>query len=354
MGAFFFIYIFTYIALICRIVGLVFIINHRYLVMFFITMLGRYSCLYLFCFFLLISKSVFAIDFFNKDKPDILWQAGLNQYIKYVNQDTEQFGVNQHPVVLNQDNIKNALLALNIEEDSFFSAKKDIKPVFTFQQVKLLTKILPQALENAKGDQDILFSLEKVTKQVLGLKKHSFIAGRVFYKDDTLNIIFGEYDFFRSKAFESVYDPSGNESIPYSFNFGSRTRKSNVFSGDSILHVVGVENKSFENVKRNDWFVINVDKAAEQYVINEKKLENGFSNNVAVEKEVAKLAKERRDMRLEMARMRKEINDIPKKGSVVSAKSIEDRINILDELLRKKLISNKEYENKRKAILGDI
>ena len=68
--------------------------------------------------------------------------------------------------------------------------------------------------------------------------------------------------------------------------------------------------------------------------------------------EAAKLAKQRREMRAEMARMRKEVQNISKESS--STKSIEERMITLDELLAKKLITQEEYDKKRQEILGDI
>ena len=66
--------------------------------------------------------------------------------------------------------------------------------------------------------------------------------------------------------------------------------------------------------------------------------------------EAAKLAKERREIRLEMARMRKEMEASIKPDSL----SIEERLQKLQVLKEKNLISDEEYDKKRADILNDI
>ena len=66
--------------------------------------------------------------------------------------------------------------------------------------------------------------------------------------------------------------------------------------------------------------------------------------------EKAKLAKERREMRLEMARIRQEM----KKNKNTGSTSIEERLENLSTLKQKGLISDEEYEKKRIEILNDI
>ena len=66
--------------------------------------------------------------------------------------------------------------------------------------------------------------------------------------------------------------------------------------------------------------------------------------------ETAKLAKERREMRLEMARLRKEMDE-NKRGSDLS---IEERLGKLQELRDKELISKEEYDKRRVEILNEI
>ena len=102
--------------------------------------------------------------------------------------------------------------------------------------------------------------------------------------------------------------------------------------------------------------MINVPVAAQAYVARLEAKEKGNNNNnvntEALQAESEKLAKERRELRAEMARMRKEMDE----ASTDSSKqlSVEERLKQLQELHEKKLITDAEYERKRKEILNDI
>jgi len=308
----------------------------------------------LFSSLIFFSNSIFAVDWFgSEDDKDIIWKIGLNQYIKYAEQDSTKFGKNEHPVELNEKEIDYALKALEFEEKTLLSFTEQTRTVFTPLQLKVLSQSLSQGLKKAKPDQDIIFVLERSESKLLGMKEKSFHSGRIFYKDGKLNIIMGDYDFFRSEAFEKTYDPGGQSAIPYSFNFGKRTRQSKAFEGANF-NITGVGNKQLNGDLRHDWLVIDVKTAANAYIAGENKRQNPVTAaDKKLEEEAAKLAKQRREMRAEMARMRKEVQDISNKEPA-SAQSIEERMATLDQLLDKKLITKEEYDNKRKEILSDI
>ncbi len=64
------------------------------------------------------------------------------------------------------------------------------------------------------------------------------------------------------------------------------------------------------------------------------------------------MARERRQMRIEMARMRKEMKELS--SDPVSDKSPEERFTTLEQLREKELITQEEYESRRREILNDI
>ncbi len=303
-------------------------------------------------YLLFFPSSVTAINWFGGDgeKEGVIWSLGINRYIKYADQDESKFGRNEHPIELNKKELQLALRALVIPDDGFFASDEEIKAIFTVQQIQLLSEQLPKALKNAKSEQDIIFVLESVKTKLLGLKDKAYTTGRIFFNEGKLNIIIGEYDFFRNEAFEKTYDPGGQSAVPYNFNLGKRTKPSKAFKGISI-NITGIENKKLNKI-RHDWFVIDVKVAAEAYIAEKNKKQNPVRvEDKQLKIEAAKLAKQRREMRAEMARMRKEVQAVSK-GS--STKSIEERMTTLDELLGKKLITQEEYDSKRKEILNDI
>jgi hypothetical protein len=285
-------------------------------------------------------------------KDDILWKSGFHFVVKYDKQDSAKLGKNDHPVELNDSTISNALDALRYEDKSLLTGQVEILPVFTANQVEILSKQLAKGLREASPEHDIIFVLGNSGRKLLVLKDNTFLAGRAFYKDDRLNIILGDFDRSRNEAFEAVYDPSGNERIPYTFNYGYRTKTNTGFKKD-VVNVPGVLTKVIGNDVRQNWFVIDVNEAAAATIARKKREEQGITGNTeAMQREAEKLAQERRQLRLEMAKMRKEMEE----GGAVSSGglSIEERLLRLEQLKEKGLITEDEYQAKRREVLEDI
>lgn len=166
-------------------------------------------------------------------------------------------------------------------------------------------------------------------------------------------MIIGEYMLLRNDELERIVDRGDNRAVSYSFNFGSRSKQSNKFKG-TIITVPGFENMKTAKRFRHDWFLLDVELAAKAYLAQMEAIQNPVSRGERqIQAEAAKLARERREMRAEMARMRKEMKEI-NSGSGSSAKTPEERIATLDQLLTKELITQEEYDIRRAEILNDI
>lgn len=296
------------------------------------------------------TTSVSAVSWFGGDE-EIIWEGAANNYFKLAEQDDSKFGKNDHPITLDEEDIINALTALEYTDTSILGGEA-IVSVFSYSQIRLLAEYLAEGLSEAKPDQDIIYAIGGTSKKLLVLTKKSYTTGRVFYKAGKLNIIIGEYDLVRSEAMEKELDPSGRGEVNYNFSHGYRNKISNHFQ-ESIIGITGVTQKVIKGKPRRDWLEIDVDLAAETYLAKKNERENPqLKQDQALKIEAAKLAKQRREMRAEMARLRKDMEQRTNESS--SAKSIEDRISTLDQLLEKELISKEEYAVKRKEILNDI
>jgi hypothetical protein len=286
-------------------------------------------------------------------KDDIVyWKSGLYSYFKYEKQDSNKFGQNDQPVQLKIDEIINSLKALEFTEKKMFTGET-IQSVFTISQINLLGKQLANGLKNANPGQDIIFVLTGTDPKLILLQQKYFITGRAFYKDGKLNIIIGDYMLLRNDELERVFDPGDNRAVSYSFNFGSRSKQSNKFKG-TILTVPGFENMKTAKAFRHDWFMLDVALASQAYLAEMEAIRNPTSrSDKQLQIEAAKLARERREMRAEMARMRKDMKEI-NSGSGTSSKTPEERISTLNQLLTKELITQEEYDTRRKEILNDI
>ncbi|WP_461517234.1 SHOCT domain-containing protein [Porticoccus sp.] len=264
----------------------------------------------------------------------VVWEDGPNRYVKYDKQDSSTFGKNDHPVELDRQEIAIALSLLKVK------AKGDPVPVFTREQIALLSKNLAEGFKSVAPGQDIIFAMEKSEAKLLGLKKNAyFVAGRAFYKEGKLNLILGDFDRARNIGYEAAYDPSNAGIVTYNFDHGKRTKQSaGSYAFNNVTwEIHGIQNMVLNGARR-DWFLIDLHEATQ-----------GF----ATREEAAK--------QNEMIRKRREIEEIlgqPIPGYAtpvaVPVRSAEDRLVSLNSLKEKGLISEEEYAIKRKQILDEL
>ena len=120
-----------------------------------------------------------------------------------------------------------------------------------------------------------------------------------------------------------------------------------------LLKVDGIDYAAVNSKTRKDWVLLNLSKTKEIIASkNESKRRNTkeYKQDRLLKDEAAKLAKERREMRLEMARLRKEMNE-NKSGPDLS---IEERLEKLQAIRDKDLITKEEYDKRRTEILNEI
>lgn len=281
---------------------------------------------------------------------EVLWESGLNLHIKIASQDNKS-KPNQHPVTLDAREIANALNAMEILDKKLVKEDEQ-KTVFSFQQATLLGQYLASGLQKANPDEDIVFALVSNKRSYLVIKETYYMAGRAFYADGQLNIIFGDYDKIPDKFRERAEASAGNTSgIQYFFNNGKRTKPSDF--KQVLISKDGINNYKDGSQMRRDWFVIDVKQASAAYIAAaeaNKKIGPNEANADLIRQESAKIAKERREMRMEMARMRKEMSE--NQGG--TPLTVEERLKNLEELKDKGLISGDEYDIKRQEILSDI
>jgi len=280
----------------------------------------------------------------------ILYESGKSFFIKIDTQGKRATQPNSHPVTLDAQLIDSSLRLLKIWDKDFYE-EGNAEQVFSIDQTRLLGKHLSEGLKIAKPNEDITFSLATMKKGALGAREAKFLGGRAFYLDGELNIIIGDYDRPRNKGMEAAVGGSGETDIKYNIVTGKRHKASKF--NKNIIQVDGITQIKVKSKVRKDWFAINLDKT-KIIVANQKELKRRSSKEYKQEKifkdEAAKLAKERREMRLEMARLRKEMEG----NNSSSQDSIEDRLTKLKELMDKELISKDEYEKRRAEILNEI
>jgi len=297
-----------------------------------------------------IFLALFAFAAVSQADDEDLYKSGVNLYIRLAEQDSA--GVpNQHPVTLDGAAIGDALSIVQVWEKNWFKPNEAQK-IFSTEQARLLGQYIALGLAKATPGQDIIFALARSDKTFLSVVRElSYTSGRAFYVNGKLNVIIGEFRRLPDKFQERANASSGAPEVKYYFAHGKRTKPSDfnlaVVSGEGIdTHAVGGE-------KRRDWFEIDIKQAAAALAtrIAQEKQSAGGVDSEAMRQEAARLAQERREMRLEMARMRR---DMEQGATAAPAEPAEQRLKTLDELRKKGMITDAEYARKREEILKDI
>jgi hypothetical protein len=184
------------------------------------------------------------------------------------------------------------------------------------------------------------------------VREKYWTAGRVFYANDKLNVIIGSYQVRKDRGKRQAEGAYGvlDDYSDLNFDHGGRDDKAKM--PGRIVTTAGVQVSAERGAERPDWVQIDVSAASAAYQDSlipddERKRE------AKVKSEAAKLTVERRQMREEMARLRKELDNI-KSGGGAQVQGLEQRLSTLQELKDKKLISDAEFNSRRQAILEEI
>ena len=291
-------------------------------------------------------------DLFHKDEISAtVWQLN-EQHVRLVKSESKA-EPNDHPVKLGALEVEHALASLQLWVEGGVLRDEEAVTVYPRKQAALIARYVTDGLSRAEPDEDVTFNVRGYTDVMLALvKEREWTTGRVFYIDGKLNLIIGEYQKRVDKAQKQVEASFGiiDDFRDVYFAPGSRNRKGKM--PGRIVTTDGVELHEDEKI-RPDWVILDVAKAAQAY--------RESQTPVAVRKEelkakaeAAKLTLERRQMREEMARMRKELKAIQNAGGGISRDSLETRLVNLQELYANGLISDDEFKRRREEILQEL
>ena len=233
-----------------------------------------------------------------------------DQFVRIIKQDTvkgAKMPVNGHPVSLDEGQIRMALSSLEFMTPGMESSS----PVFEDAELDVLARYLPTALAQSGPGEDVAFAVVGNFKAVYGLaKEQMYTSGRVFYRDGKLNIIFGEI--------HGKYWPNADRRL-YPLAPGSRF-KSTVHTW-ALLNQPDQEFYAGPEGQRTDWVLLDLASMEARAAMGEKA---ATTQSPAV---------------------------VPYYGA---QKSVEERLQILNDLKNKNLITAEEYEKKRLEILKDL
>jgi hypothetical protein len=252
----------------------------------------------------------------------VLWSAN-DQWVKVEPQDDAAASPNDHPAQLANEAISNALAALRIrivDEDAAGEAQRS---VFTAEELRILAPRIASGLAKAGPAQDVTFSTIGSHPRAAGglVKDPGVNAGRVFYDDGKVNVIFGELQSGYRKR--SVYGQRNEDFAPR--QQGSRTQAAE--HEWALAARPGVELHANAGGVRNDW--VEIDTAAGATAVSQAPLAAAPPAATAAGSGEGPAA-------------------------TTSGVDLEQRLKTLKELRDKNLISEEAYRAKMQALLSEL
>lgn len=305
------------------------------------------------------STSVAALDLI----PDFFKSTKINRYVwrlqeQHValspqSEDMAGLPKNQHPVILDVAEVRDALKSLELWVEGGFFRNEEAVPVFSADEVSTIFRYIAEALAQAKPDEDVVFNVKGYGAVAFDIAREKYwTSGRVFYANDKLNLIIGSYQVRKDRGKRQAEGAYGvlDDYSDLNFDHGGRDDKAKM--PGRIVTTAGVQLSAERGADRPDWVQIDVTTASAAYqeslIPDEER-----KREAKVKSEAAKLTVERRQMREEMARLRKELEDM-KSGGGAQVRDLESRLATLQELKEKNVISDAEFNSRRQAILEEI
>lgn len=256
---------------------------------------------------------------------DIIWE-GDDQAVLLAPRDDEGAVPNDHPVALAPAEIERMLASVRFryaDQDPGTSFA-----VFNAEQVEILGEALATGLASASPSQDVTFSVIGAHRPSpeATIRRNRVTAGRVFFRGQELNLIFGEIQSpYRKK---NVYGRVEQDFSPR--QFGSRTATE---EKDSVLVLDQVAEAESGQATRTDWVTFRPGVAAGDEETGEMASGSAEPANPAAAAPAA-----------------------PAAGAPPSSLTpdIEARLATLRDLRDKNLISEEAYRKKVDDILKDL
>lgn len=185
----------------------------------------------------------------------IIWE-GEDQSVVLAPQDDETAPPNDHPATVAASDIERLLASLRLRYTDQESGTPPV-PVFNTEQVEILGEAFAAGLKEATPSQDIMFSIigaHRLSPDAFA-RRNRVTAGRVFFREGKLNVIFGELQSpYRKK---NIYGRLDQDFYPR--EYGSRTVPA---EHESILVASTASSLREDSAgPRYDWVVFDPDMA---------------------------------------------------------------------------------------------
>ena len=315
-------------------------------------------------FFLLLFPQVNSAKISDKNTVRTFWDEkaitpGAPKYfIRTEKIEKKTKSLNNHPIRISSEILRVMLKQLSYKYDR---DEPEI-PLLSSRGLQLLTEHVPKALMSAKPNEDITFVIKGVHSSARwALKEERLTAGRLFVSNNQLNIILGAVQVSLQPDLAERYGGNVWESTKVVYDIGHRRKKAEY---DGLIVVFDKKQKGIyrKSNERKDWFVFTntAYKQAKDKKAGDKMSKEQYQT---LQQQIDTLQK-----KLNQPQIQQQKNVTPppprrqiqrKRDSVISEKKddprvLEQRLKTIENLYKKGILSEEEYQRKRNEILKGI
>ena len=300
-----------------------------------------------------------AIKTFWKEAP--IMPGAAKYFIRTEKIEKKTKSLNNHPIKIPEVILRKMLKQLSYKYDR---DQPEI-PLFSNKELILLSEYVPIALMNAKPNEDITFVIKGPHSSMRwSFAEDRLTAGRLFVSNNQLNLIIGTIQEGLQPTLAERYQGNVWETAKIVYDIGHR-RKVSEYEG--LIVVYNQNNKGIyrKSNERKDWFIFtNTAYKQAKEDINAKKMSK--EQYKTLQQQIDTLQRQ-----LNQPKQQRNVASPPpqqqiqkrKKEPVISKKQInnndnshvtEQRLKMIENLYKKGILSEEEYQKKRNEILKGI
>ena len=234
-------------------------------------------------------------------------------------------------------------------------------PLFSEKELVLLEEWVPKALHIARPNEDVTFVIKgpHSSKRWI-LQEDRLTSGRIFVSNNQLNIILGTVQASLQPTIGERYQGNVWETTKVIYNLGYRKK---IADYEGLIIIFDQKQKGIyrKSSKRKDWFVF-TNLAYQQAKRPDENKEVSREQYRSLQQQIdllqKNLNKQQKPPPQRLQKRSKKLNNSQKQSRNISAQEkqmiIEQRLKTIEELYKKRILSEEEYRKKRQEILSDM
>ncbi|MEM6485052.1 MAG: SHOCT domain-containing protein [Pseudomonadota bacterium] len=332
---------------------------------------------------------VVSTNTYARDSAQTVWEKNKNVYVRLA---SAANGPNDHPAQIDVEALKFFLQNLYLRDEKSIRSSPDradtqLEAVFTEEQIDVLLEHVPSAFDKAGPEQVVQFAVDRTISSLGGLRnRQTFTAGTLFVADRSLNALIGDHDRERNYGYEAAYDPTSRGLVAYDFDHGGPSDRTRALKEQLVLGSSG----DLGRIRALNWVeadpALLSDRASESVANASEAAANAQSGYVSRREveELIRASEQKRSVAMPAATATglsadsdqaagdslggsqsgsagaattaAAVSSSSAKSSTSSSPrlSLEERFELLERLKSKGLLTEDEYEAKRRELLSEI